>query len=166
MPLIGALVVKEFQTWLRGLDGLARLEQSEVLRELRRIGATTVVAATRPDDLFEVCDGVALLRDGAVAWDGDLDAASRLASPTQGAALRVRAEIIQGLESALELLGQRKDVSELEVDEDGQTLWFLFAGDREALSALLPQLIRAECTISHFGVERRSPAGAIASLLR
>lgn len=151
---------------LRGLDGLARLEQIEVLRELRRIGATTVVGATRPDDLFEVCDEVAVLRDGTIAWEGDLDAAAQLGAPTQGTALRVRAEILEGLEEGLALLGQRKDVSELEVDEDGQTLWFLFGGDREGLGALLPQLLRAGCTLSHFGAERRTPAGAIASLLR
>ena len=33
---------------LRGLDGFARLEQIEVLRELHRLGSTMLVAATRP----------------------------------------------------------------------------------------------------------------------
>ncbi len=43
---------------LRGLDGFARLEQIEVLRELHRLGSTMVVAATRPEDLLEVCDSL------------------------------------------------------------------------------------------------------------
>ena len=50
---------------LRGLDGFARLEQIEVLRELHRLGSTMVVAATRPEDLLEICDTFAVLRDGA-----------------------------------------------------------------------------------------------------
>jgi hypothetical protein len=62
------------------------------------------------------------------------------------------------------LLGQRRDLRELEVDEDGRTVWFLFSGDQEALANLLPQLIRAGCTVAHFGVERRSPASALARL--
>ncbi len=54
--------------------------------------------------------------------------------------------------------------SELEVDEDRRNVWFLFSGDEEALAALLPQLIRAGSSVSHFGVERRSPAAALSRL--
>jgi hypothetical protein len=62
------------------------------------------------------------------------------------------------------LLAQRRDVRELEVDEDNHTVWFLFSGDQEALANLLPQLIRAGAGVAHFGVERRSPAAALARL--
>ncbi len=148
---------------LRGLDGYARLEQIEVLRELRRMENTLVLSATRPEDLLDVCDEMGVLRDGALAWRGsELDAA-RLAAPERGDALRVRVELLEGLEAALALLRQRRDVPELEVDDDGQTLWLLFAGDREALASLVPQLVRAGCAVAHFGVERRSPATAIAN---
>jgi len=61
---------------LRGLDGFARLEQIEVLRELHRLGSTMILAATRPEDLLEVCDSLAVLRDGALVWSGDTTAAS------------------------------------------------------------------------------------------
>jgi hypothetical protein len=61
-------------------------------------------------------------------------------------------------------LGQRRDLAELEVDEDGRTVWFLFSGDDEALAGMLPQLIRAGAGVTHFGVERRSPAAALARL--
>src|SRR5262249_58396469 len=53
---------------LRGLDGFARLEQIEVLRELHRLGSTMLLAATRPEDALEVCDSVAGLRDGQLVW--------------------------------------------------------------------------------------------------
>ena len=62
---------------LRGLDGFARLEQIEVLRELHRLGSTMVVAATRPEDLLEVCDTFAVLRDGRLVWSGDADRGRR-----------------------------------------------------------------------------------------
>jgi ABC-type multidrug transport system ATPase subunit len=149
---------------LRGLDGFARLEQIEVLRELHRLGSTMVLSATRPEDLLEVCDVVAVLRDGAMVWSGDGPAAAALAAPQYADSVRVRAEILDGLEAGLTLLGQRRDLRELEVDEDGRNVWFLFSGDEEALANLLPQLIRAGCTLAHFGIERRSPAAALARL--
>jgi ABC-type multidrug transport system ATPase subunit len=149
---------------LRGLDGFARLEQIEVLRELHRLGSTMLVAATRPEDVLEVCDTIAVLRDGQLVWSGDTTAATALAAPQYADAVRVRAEILEGLDAGLALLGQRRDLRELEVDEDGHNLWFLFSGDQESLANLLPQLIRAGCTVAHFGVERRSPAAALARL--
>ncbi len=149
---------------LRGLDGFARLEQIEVLRELHRLGSTMIIAATRPEDVLEICDSMAVLRDGRIVWSGDADAATALATPQYADAVRVRVEILDGTEPAVALLGQRRDLRELEVDEDGRTLWFLFSGDHEALANLLPQLIRAGCTVSHFGVEKHSPAAALARL--
>jgi ABC-2 type transport system ATP-binding protein len=151
---------------LRGLDGQSRLEQLEVLRELRRLGSTMVVAATRPEDLFEVCDDIAVLRDGTIAWRGDAAAAALLGAPQAADAVRVRAEVLQGIDVAVALLDQLRDVRELEVDADGQTVWFLFSGDREALAGLLPQLIRAGCSLAHFGIERRSAASALSGLFR
>jgi ABC-type multidrug transport system ATPase subunit len=149
---------------LRGLDGFARLEQIEVLRELHRLGSTMVVAATRPEDLLEICDNIAILRAGRFVWNGTLDEATALAAPAQADAVRVRLELLEGIDPAVALLAQRRDLRELEVDEDGRTLWFLFTGDQEALANLLPQLIRADCTVAHFGIERRSPAAALSRL--
>jgi ABC-2 type transport system ATP-binding protein len=149
---------------LRGLDGFARLEQIEVLRELHRLGSTMLMAATRPEDLLEVCESMAVLRDGTLVWSGDASSAAVLAAPQYADAVRVRAELLEGLEAGLTLLGQRRDLRDLEVDEDGRTVWFLFSGDQEALANLLPQLIRAGCSVAHFGVERRSPASALARL--
>jgi ABC-2 type transport system ATP-binding protein len=149
---------------LRGLDGFARLEQTEVLRELHRLGSTMLLAATRPEDALEVCDSVAVLRDGAIVWSGDSAATAALASPQHASSVRVRVEIIEGLDAGVELLGQRRDIQELEVDEDQRNVWFLFSGDEEALASLLPQLIRAGASVAHFGIERRTPAAALARL--
>ncbi len=151
---------------LRGLDGYARLEQLEVLRELRRLGTSMVVSATRPEDVLDYCDHVAVLREGSIAWTGSVDDAAALAQPGAADSLRVRTEILDGLEAALALLDQHRDVSELEVEDDGRTVWFLFRGNQEQLASMLPQLVRAGCTVAHFGAERRSAAGAVAALFR
>src|SRR5690242_16603718 len=145
---------------LRALDGFARLEQIEVLRELHRLGSTVVIAGTRPEDLLEICDSVAVLRGGTLVWTGGMNEAAALAAPQYADAVRARIEMLAGLDAGLELLGQRRDLRELEVDEDGRNVWFLFTGDAEALANLLPQRIRAGCSVAHFGVERRSPAAA------
>jgi ABC-2 type transport system ATP-binding protein len=149
---------------LRSLDGQVRLEQIEVLRELRRVGTTMVITATRPDDVLDVCSAIAVLRDGVIAWIGPAEATTQLAEPNAMGAVRVRVVVLSGVDAALTLLSQRRDVRELELDEDGQTLWFLLAGDQETLASLLPQLVRAGCTVAHFGLERRSAAAAVANL--
>ena len=168
LALAGALVhepdVLLLDDPLRGLDGFARLEQIEVLRELHRLGSTIVVAGTRAEDLLEVCDNIAILRAGHIVWTGSQEDAATLAAPHQADAVRVRLEIVEALEAGVALLGQRRDLRELEVDENGRTVWFLFTGDEEALANLLPQLIRAGCSVAHFGIERRSPAAALSRL--
>lgn len=168
LALAGALVhepdVLLLDDPLRALDGFARLEQIEVLRELHRLGSTMIMAASRPEDVLDVCDSMAVMRGGRLVWTGDTAAATNLAAPQAADAVRVRVELLEGLDAALALLGQRRDLRELEVDEDGRSLWFLFTGDETALANLLPQLIRAGCSVAHFGVERRSPAAALARM--
>jgi ABC-2 type transport system ATP-binding protein len=151
---------------LRSLDGQARSEQLEVLKELRRLGSSMVITATRPEDVLELCDVTSVLRDGVLTWMGDAEAASKLADPDLAVGVRARVEVKFGLETALAVLGQRRDVRELELDDDGRTIWFQFVGDPEAFDGLLPQLVRADCIVSHFGMERRSAAGAVAQMFR
>jgi ABC-2 type transport system ATP-binding protein len=168
LALAGALVhepdVLLLDDPLRGLDGFARLEEIEVLRELHRLGSTMVIAATRPEDALEVCDTIAVLRTGRLVWSGSASDAMNLAAPQHADVVRIRLEVLDGLDAGLALLGQRRDLRELEVDEDGRTVWFLFTGDEETLANLLPQLLRAGCSVAHFGIERRSPAATLSRL--
>jgi len=53
-----------------------RLEQIEVLRKSHRLGSTIPVAATRQEDLLEICDTFAVMRDGGLIWSGDANAAA------------------------------------------------------------------------------------------
>src|SRR3954466_7180716 len=118
LALAGALVhepdVLLLDDPLRGLDGFARLEQIEVLRELHRLGSTMVVAATRPEDLLEICDNIAILRTGRLVWTGGQNEAAAMAAPQHADAARIRLEVLDGLDAGLALLGQRRDLRELE----------------------------------------------------
>ena len=90
---------------------------------------------------------IAVLRDGTTRLERRAcRRGSALAAPQHGGRRARPRRVLDGLEAALALLGQRRDLRELEVDEDGRTVWFLFSGDQEALANLLPQLIRAGCT--------------------
>lgn len=64
---------------LRGLDGAARLEQLEVLRELREMGKTVMVADNLLADLAALCDEILVLRDGSLGWRGSPDQLGRWA---------------------------------------------------------------------------------------
>jgi len=83
-----------------------------------------MILARRGPRLLEVCDSLSVLRDGKLVWSGDTTAAGALAAPQFANTVRVRAEILDGLEAGLALLGQRRDVRELEVDEDGPNVCF------------------------------------------
>ena len=143
---------------LRGLDGFARLEQIEVLRELHRLGSTMVVSrhAARGS-----ARGVRHVRRPARRHAGVERRRGQRRPRWPRRSTRTPSAYAPSCSKAsrpaLALLGQRRDLRELEVDEDGRTVWFLFSGDQEALANLLPQLIRAGCSVAHFGIERRSP---------
>ncbi len=72
-----------------------RLEQIEVLRESHRLGSTILVAVTRQEDLLEICDTFAVMRDGGLIWSGDANAAAALAGPQYADAVRVRVELLE-----------------------------------------------------------------------
>lgn len=149
---------------LRELDGRGRLEMLEVLRELKRLGTTTILAATRAEDVVELCDRVAVLRAGGIVWEGDLASIGTGAETVQRPGLRVRMQVMAGMEAAVELLRGRENVRELDL-EDAPTVWLVFEDDREALPGLLSDLVQAGSSLASFGVEERSPAGALTAYL-
>ena len=65
-----------------------------------------LVATTRPEDLLEICDTFAVMRDGGLIWSGDANAAAALAGPQYADAVRVRVELLEGLEAGVTFLGQ------------------------------------------------------------
>lgn len=150
---------------LRGLDGAVRLEQIEVLRELRNMGVTIVLASSLPDDLLELCDEVAVLRDGTVAWRGTREDARVLAGSDAERGLLVRLEAGDSLRAAADLVMGLPLVDAVDYDEGQQKVWFRFHGEAAELATVLRMLVEAGCAPSQLAVEQRTPGSALARLL-
>ena len=121
-----------------------------------------------PRDLrmcWRCATALAVLRDGTLVWSGDASAArwpwlrrsiADARPRTRRAARRARG----GADAARPAARPARARSR----RGWRNVWFLFTGDQEALANLLPQLIRAGCSVAHFGIERRSPAAALARM--
>jgi ABC-2 type transport system ATP-binding protein len=131
---------------LGGLDGRGRLELVEVLKEVRGMGITLLVATHLLADLAQVCDSIAVLRAGKLT--GVIPLAAALAGDGP-ARRRVQLEAVGEREQLAELLVQQPGV--LDVTEQGIGISFVYEGDREGLAAVLGQLVDAGARVTRFG---------------
>ena len=131
---------------LGGLDGRGRLELVEVLKEVRGMGITLLVATHLLADLAQVCDAIAVLRAGKMT--GVIPLAAALAGDGP-ARRRVQLEAVGEREQLAELLVQQPGV--LDVTEQGIGISFVYEGDREGLAAVLGQLVDAGARVTRFG---------------
>ncbi len=74
LALAGALVhnppVLLLDTPFAGLDPVAREEMLEVLKEVRALGSTVLLAADRPAEVLALCGQAAALEGGELRWQG------------------------------------------------------------------------------------------------
>lgn len=132
---------------LAGLDPWGRQQFLAVLRELRALGKTLVLASHLVGDLVAVCSAIASLQAGRLM---PLGPPAALLGP--GASVQaVRAEVVDGLERARELLATWPGVNDLA--EDGAVLRFTLAGGPTDLAAVLEALVAARVRLAHFGVD-------------
>src|SRR6185295_17259814 len=131
---------------LGGLDGRGRLELVEVLKEVRGMGITLLVATHLLADLAQVCDSIAVLRGGRMT--GVIPLAAALAGDGP-ARRRVQLEAVGERERLAELLVQQPGV--LDVSDQGIGISFVYEGDREGLAAVLGQLVGAGARVTRFG---------------
>ena len=136
---------------LGGLDGRGRLELVEVLKEVRGMGITLLVATHLLADLAQVCEQVAVLRAGRLAVTMPVTAA--LGGEGRGRQ-RVTLEVLEGQETIGALLVQQAGV--LDVAEQDGTLSFIYEGDRAGLAGVLGRLVGSGVRVTHFG---RAPEG-------
>jgi ABC-2 type transport system ATP-binding protein len=145
---------------LAGLDGRGRLEVVEILKEIRGMGVTMVVATHLLADLVQVCDSVAVLRDGRITWMAPFGEA--LVQPGIGRQ-RLRVELVEQSEVVTATLTRQAGV--LDVVEEGAVLSFSFEGDRDALARLLDVLHGSGAKILQFGPSFDQLDSTIAALV-
>jgi len=136
---------------LGGLDGRGRLELVEVLKEVRGMGITLLVATHLLADLAQVCDSVAVLRAGRLA--GAMPLAAALGGEGRGRQ-RVTLEVLEGQGTIGALLVQQAGV--LDVTEQEGAISFVYEGDRAGLATVLGGLVGSGVRVTHFG---RGPEG-------
>ena len=131
---------------LSGLDGRGRLELVEVLKEVRGMGITMLVATHLLADLAQVCDSVAVLREGSLASITPVAAA--LGRGGRGRQ-RLRLELVDSPEMVGALLSREPGVLDVTAAEDG--LSFVYEGDPDGLAGVLGRLVESGARVTQFG---------------
>ena len=131
---------------LAGLDGRGRLELIEVLKEVRGMGITLLVSTHLLADLAQVCDSVAVLREGRLA--GVMPLSRALGHEGRGRR-RLRVELVDGPATVATALRDQPGVLDVAEIEGG--LQFVYEGDRDGLAAVLGRLVGAGARVTGFG---------------
>jgi ABC-2 type transport system ATP-binding protein len=131
---------------LGGLDGRGRLELVEVLKEVRGMGITMLVATHLLADLAQICDSIAVLRAGKMTGVIPLGAALAGDGPARR---RLQIEAVGERAQLAELLVQQPGI--LDVTDQGIGISFVYEGDREGLAAVLGQLVESGARVTRFG---------------
>lgn len=131
---------------LGGLDGRGRLELLEVLKEVRGMGITLLVATHLLGDLAQLCDSVAVLREGRLV--GMLPLAVALGRGERGRR-RIRVELLDGVEQASAALRSQSGV--LDVSEAERELRFVYEGDASGLADVVARLVQGGARVTEFG---------------
>ncbi len=131
---------------LGGLDGRGRLELVEVLKEVRGMGITLLVATHLLGDLAQLCDLVAVLREGRLV--GMLPLAVALGRGERGRR-RIRVELLDGVEQAAAALRSQSGV--LDVSEAERELRFVYEGDASGLADVVARLVQGGARVTEFG---------------
>jgi ABC-2 type transport system ATP-binding protein len=127
-----------------GLDPRARIEFRALLKELAAAGKGILISSHILPELGETCDSVIVLEKGRRTAGGTLAEMQRHVAGEQAVQLRVLGDA----EAAERMLLTQPGVGA--VARDGSRLRFPFAGDDEALGALLATLVGAGLRVVEF----------------
>lgn len=143
-----------------GLDPRGRDDLLEILRELRALGKTIVIATHLLGDVTRLCTDVAVLADGRVAMAGPTaDLIHEIPGPR-----RMRVQVVNDPELARQALELLPSVREVSVD--GQSLGFLFDGSRYDLPEVLERLVHDRVKVMTFAEEEDGLATLLAHVLQ
>ena len=134
-----------------GLDPRARIEVRSMIRELANRGKAILISSHILTELAEICDVVGILERGRLVAVGSVEAIQRQGQAPQNV---VEVRLLDGTTSLAEWLGRRDGVSQIQ--QDGQVVRFLHAGQLEAEADLLKAMIEAGFRVVAFGSRRMS----------
>jgi len=136
-----------------GLDPRARIELREMIRRLAADGKTVLVSSHILTELAEMCDQVGIIERGQLLAVGSVEEIQRQSAADQPHRC-VKARVLGGAASLAVWLGQRPDVSEIQLDDE--QIRFNHAGDQSTEVALLREVVLAGFAIAEFGSHSQS----------
>lgn len=134
-----------------GLDPRARIELRDMIRQLAKRGKTILISSHILTELAEICDRVGILERGRLIAVGSVD---EIQKQGQTSHHPVEVSLIDGKGTLHEWLNQQPGVSQIQ--QEGQTVRFLHAGNHEADADLLKAMIDAGFRVVAFGARRHS----------
>jgi ABC-2 type transport system ATP-binding protein len=127
-----------------GLDPRARIELREMIRQLAAAGKTVLVSSHILTELAEMCDQVGIIERGQLLAVGTVDEIQRRQTPHRS----VNARVLGGAAELAVWLGQRPDVSQIQLDND--QVRFTHIGDEASEVALLREIVLAGFAVAEF----------------
>jgi ABC-2 type transport system ATP-binding protein len=100
-----------------GLDPRARLEIQEILRTLGEMGKTVLISSHILSELRNMCNKIGIIEQGSMIYSGTIDEALERSRTSR----RLEIRLTDGLEKASQLLGERDEI--LQVEIEGECLW-------------------------------------------
>jgi len=133
-----------------GLDPRARIELREMIERLAAAGKAVLISSHILTELAEISDRVAIIEQGRLLAVGSV----REISEGVQARSMVRVRVLGDVPQLQSWLGQRSDITDVNVDNDLAT--FTHAGDRDSEADLLKQIIESGFRVVEFGAKHKS----------
>jgi ABC-2 type transport system ATP-binding protein len=143
-----------------GMDPIARREMRLILQALAAGGAAIVISSHILSELGDTCTSVGFMHGGRLLRHGPIES---LLSSLDAEQVRIRIDVLEGVEAAAEQLRARSDVDALRVE--GAKLIFEFRGDARARSELLRALVANGVALSSFSPEQVGIESVLMSLI-
>jgi ABC-2 type transport system ATP-binding protein len=129
-----------------GLDPRARVEMREILKELKHMGKTILISSHILPELAEMCDVIGIIDQGRLKAQGSVAEIQEKLQGSKSIVVKVHRDI----EQAIRFFEDHPDISEIQQDEDSESIQFLFRGDRGAQQQLLKACIVQDLPIVSF----------------
>jgi ABC-2 type transport system ATP-binding protein len=128
-----------------GLDPRARIEIRELLKALQAMGKTILISSHILSELGDMCNKIAIIERGELLAQGEHK--EILASLRQ--TMEIRLDVIEGADKAADILAATPGL--VNIDQSGNEFQMEATLDREAMSALLTNLVKEGVKVLHFG---------------
>ncbi|MDJ0330666.1 ABC transporter ATP-binding protein [Planococcus sp. S3-L1] len=132
-----------------GLDPRARVEMRDILRELKAMGKTILISSHILPELAEMCDSIGVIDNGKLIAQGSVaDIQAQLQSEKV-----LRVKLVGDMQSVIAFFEMDPFVSQIEVQQDKNSIQFFYRGTDEDQLQLLQRAIHQKLPILSFSEE-------------